>query len=302
MQHVMMPETPLARMMWKFVPGGAIREFPCSTSHPQPSVAYNAERPCMMSARDSVVGDGAWPPAFASVGAAAFSDRGQAGDASGARRSQAAPASVGAPALSSMGGCAFSKSGQAGAAASSPASSHTRLAGADAQQIPTSGIPSSTTRKSLSGVLRYESMDDTGRVWGVPNAGGRAQCLDCPKKAAPPSMRCEACQLAQMQGTPMPGTDLSVLRGAFSAALAGMPAKRRFDAETRFSLLYSDLECGKIAQPIQETLLKIARHLSEGSASEAAAEVRCLVAQHWQHHKDWLTGLRCLAAISLTAN
>lgn len=100
----------------------------------------------------------------------------------------------------------------------------------------------------------------------------------------------------------MPGTDLSVLRGAFTTALVILPAKKRFDAETRLALLYSHLESGKIAQPIQETLLKIARNLSEGSASEAAAQVRVLVAQHWQHHKDWLTGLKCLAAVSLLAN
>ena len=30
---------------------------------------------------------------------------------------------------------------------------------------------------------RKESRDAHGRVWGVPNAGGRGQCLDCPKKA-----------------------------------------------------------------------------------------------------------------------
>ena len=36
---------------------------------------------------------------------------------------------------------------------------------------------------TVPGSPRQESRDAHGRVWGVPNAGGRGQCLDCPKQA-----------------------------------------------------------------------------------------------------------------------
>eukprot|EP00930_Biecheleria_cincta_P051840 TRINITY_DN3704_c0_g1_i1.p1 TRINITY_DN3704_c0_g1~~TRINITY_DN3704_c0_g1_i1.p1 ORF type:complete len:265 (+),score=48.25 TRINITY_DN3704_c0_g1_i1:63-797(+) len=244
MHPVMMPETPLARMMWRFVPEDASREFRRSTS---------VDDSRTVPSHDSLAS------AFASAGALA--------------------------------------------------SSHIGLVGVAAQPKPDSrgrdtpaGVPSATRRKTPCGLLRYESVDETGRVWGMPNAGGKGQCLDCPKPSVPPSMRCEACQLAQTKGYPMAGNDLSALQGAFTMALASLPAKRRLDAETRLALLYSHLQCGQIAQPIQEALLKIASNLSDGSRSEAAAQVRGLVAHHWQQHKDWLTGLKCLAAVSLLAN
>ena len=34
-----------------------------------------------------------------------------------------------------------------------------------------------------SAARREASRDASGRVWGMPNAGGRGQCLDCPRKA-----------------------------------------------------------------------------------------------------------------------
>ena len=42
-----------------------------------------------------------------------------------------------------------------------------------------------------------ESRDAHGRVWGVPNAGGRGQCLDCPKQAG----RCWKRQEASWNGS-----------------------------------------------------------------------------------------------------
>merc|ERR1719297_564550 len=69
---------------------------------------------------------------------------------------------------------------------------------------------------------RYESEDlVTGRVWGTPGAFGRGQCLDCPKKAAPPSARREARQgrRAKTLHEPMPAEALQQVRMAFDRLL-----------------------------------------------------------------------------------
>ncbi|CAE7604113.1 unnamed protein product [Symbiodinium sp. CCMP2592] len=102
-----------------------------------------------------------------------------------------------------------------------------------------------------SAVASYESRDSTGRVWGVPNAGGRGQCLDCPNKAALPSNRCKDCQLRRGRGTPM--QDLSALRPALDAAARRRPDRQAL-VDARLRVLYEKLQDGQIADEIQHKL------------------------------------------------
>merc|ERR1719210_2251441 len=73
-------------------------------------------------------------------------------------------------------------------------------------------------------IAQYKSKDpQTGRIWGVPSAFGRGQCLDCPNKADPPSTRCVSCQVKLVQAScqPMPPDILQQVQDAFDALLKG---------------------------------------------------------------------------------
>jgi len=149
-------------------------------------------------------------------------------------------------------------------------------------------------------IARYESKDPaTGRVWGMPSAFGRGQCLDCPKKAAPPSARCEACQvrLAQTLYEPMPTESLEQVRKAFDSRLeCTAHAKKREDIIERLRVLIVALQEGRISQPVQAHLLELARAISVTDLCEANRLCTVLIAKHWDEHREWLQGLKRLLA------
>merc|ERR1712232_173010 len=73
-------------------------------------------------------------------------------------------------------------------------------------------------------VEKYLSKDSsTGRVWGMPSAFGKGQCSDCPAKAMPPHMRCEACQKIHQSRLypPMAEADVRGLRDALQPLRVG---------------------------------------------------------------------------------
>mmetsp|Transcript_119557 Transcript_119557/g.194453 ORF Transcript_119557/g.194453 Transcript_119557/m.194453 type:complete len:247 (+) Transcript_119557:88-828(+) len=139
---------------------------------------------------------------------------------------------------------------------------------------------------------RYESVDSTGRVWGMPSAFGGGQCLDCPNKAVPPSMLCETCQLKASQGQPMTTDDLRQLQDPLNALLQSFSGKKHEDIARRLDQLYLLLRAGKIAEPIQTKLLLFAKALSANDRTEATKQVTVISAEHWDQHKQWLTGLK----------
>ncbi|CAK0841373.1 unnamed protein product, partial [Prorocentrum cordatum] len=142
-------------------------------------------------------------------------------------------------------------------------------------------------------VARYRSRDAaTGRVWGMPSAFGRGQCLGCPAKCAPPSTRCQACQLVRARGAPMQADQLRALR----LALDGAPLARQPDVARRLQGLYSKLQGGQIPEDAQAQLLRAAGAIGSGDAAAARRACAELSAEHWDQHKDWLRGLRCLAS------
>jgi len=139
---------------------------------------------------------------------------------------------------------------------------------------------------------RYESVDSTGRVWGMPSAFGGGQCLDCPNKAVPPSMLCETCQHKASQGQPMTTDDLRQLQDPLNALLQSFSGKKHEDIARRLDQLYLLLRAGKIAEPIQTKLLLFAKALSANDRTEATKQVTVISAEHWDQHKQWLTGLK----------
>ncbi|CAE7892351.1 unnamed protein product [Symbiodinium necroappetens] len=148
-------------------------------------------------------------------------------------------------------------------------------------------------------VASYESRDSTGRVWGVPNAGGRGQCLDCPNKAALPSNRCKDCQLRRGRGTPM--QDLSALRPALDAAARRRPDRQAL-VDARLRVLYEKLQNGQIADEIQQKLFRFADALGAGHEKDAQAVLQELVAEYWQQHKYWISGLKWTHARHLSSS
>jgi len=156
---------------------------------------------------------------------------------------------------------------------------------------------SATASKPEVVVARYESVDaETGRVWGMPNAGGRGQCLDCPKKAALPSKRCVECQLAYAKvGEAMPAKDQERLQSVLDELVQAVPEAKRGDILTRLQFLKAYLS-GEVQQPVQLTLLGIADAVSAGDRVAAQRQVAWLAANHWDHHKAWIVALRCLLA------
>eukprot|EP00418_Pyrodinium_bahamense_P026298 CAMPEP_0179149926 /NCGR_PEP_ID=MMETSP0796-20121207/72670_1 /TAXON_ID=73915 /ORGANISM="Pyrodinium bahamense, Strain pbaha01" /LENGTH=257 /DNA_ID=CAMNT_0020850829 /DNA_START=11 /DNA_END=782 /DNA_ORIENTATION=- len=147
-------------------------------------------------------------------------------------------------------------------------------------------------------VTRYESVDPlTGRVWGMPSAFGRAQCRDCPEKAAPPSDRCVCCQrcLAEAVHEPMESEALQQLKGAFDGLLARPSGRPRDDVAGRLRKLYAQLEKGRIPRPVQEQLLEVTAAVLAKNVTEARKACSRIAAQHWSEHKAWLTGLEAFS-------
>merc|ERR1740122_261743 len=87
-------------------------------------------------------------------------------------------------------------------------------------------------------VARYESIDPvTGRVWGVPSAFGRGQCLECPNKASPPSNKCRACQ---SRSNPLMHAEvIERVKIVLDKRLLHIQERSRADVAHRLGLLYA---------------------------------------------------------------
>eukprot|EP00401_Gymnodinium_catenatum_P043517 CAMPEP_0117622336 /NCGR_PEP_ID=MMETSP0784-20121206/88088_1 /TAXON_ID=39447 /ORGANISM="" /LENGTH=225 /DNA_ID=CAMNT_0005426271 /DNA_START=268 /DNA_END=946 /DNA_ORIENTATION=- len=126
-------------------------------------------------------------------------------------------------------------------------------------------------------VACYESRDASGRVWGMPSAFGRGQCLSCPNKAAPPSLWCEKCQLASAAGCEMSDHDLQCLQRSLNILLQELTGRAHDDIAKRLGQLYSKLTAGGIAMSIQDSLLDIARAIEakdRATASRIASSLK----------------------------
>lgn len=151
-------------------------------------------------------------------------------------------------------------------------------------------------------VARYASVDPhTGRVWGVPSAFGKGQCLNCPGRAAPPSTLCVACQLSRAQTVhdPMPKGQFQSLRSAFGALLEDVPdgpGKEKSIVAQRLDQLYTKLKAGRIEPEIQAQLAEIVNALAANDRVAANRKLQVISAQHWEQQKDWLIGVRRLLA------
>lgn len=146
-------------------------------------------------------------------------------------------------------------------------------------------------------IARYASRDPlTGRVWGVPSAFGKGQCIDCPRRCAPPSMRCVDCQIAAAHQTcePMEAHDFQQLQIAFATAFATCSSLKRGNIEKRINQLYSRLQAGKISVSVQAQLLGISQALSSNNHAAAAKSVALISAENWNEHKEWIVGLKQL--------
>merc|ERR1719201_1963975 len=118
----------------------------------------------------------------------------------------------------------------------------------------TMSIANSCLRKQKELGTPYRSVDPmTGRVWGVPNAGGRGQCFDCPGRAMANNKRCESCLRAMAQAVyeKISPDDLKRLQYAFDAALGRLSGSKHKDTSQRIQLLYGQLQAGKISPAIQ---------------------------------------------------
>jgi len=145
-------------------------------------------------------------------------------------------------------------------------------------------------------IAKYASHDPvTGRVWGVPNAGGRGQCVDCPNRCAPPSNRCVDCQIrfAQMRYTPMSADELGSFQAALAPLLDALPGKQQLDRE-RLGHLYTILQEGRLSPACQTEILAIAQAIRGNDKVSADRLLAGLVKQHWEHHKEWLAALKRL--------
>merc|ERR1719221_1405870 len=112
--------------------------------------------------------------------------------------------------------------------------------------------------------------------------------------AAPPSMRCEACQLRLVQDDPMSLDDVNLVRGSFNHLLATMSGKAREDIAQRLDRLCSKLQGGQIARPVQSNLMCIAELIATGDNLKATQVLASISAEHWNLHKDWIVGVRRL--------
>lgn len=143
---------------------------------------------------------------------------------------------------------------------------------------------------------RYASRDQTGRVWGVPSAFGRGQCLGCPAKAAPPSMRCLACQCKAAAGIPMPAEQLQALQRALGSLLVHLAPGLLKDVAERLGRLYNLASSGALPPATQAKLAEIANAIDAKNMGFAGKCVAAMVVEHWNSHKDWLIGLKRLVS------
>eukprot|EP00927_Polykrikos_kofoidii_P040252 TRINITY_DN34444_c1_g1_i1.p1 TRINITY_DN34444_c1_g1~~TRINITY_DN34444_c1_g1_i1.p1 ORF type:complete len:254 (-),score=22.97 TRINITY_DN34444_c1_g1_i1:32-682(-) len=191
-----------------------------------------------------------------------------------------------------------------------PGQVHVDVTVMSSQSYHTSPLPSSplvdqvTTFNSENVVRRYESKDPvTGRVWGMPNAGGRGQCFQCHQRAAPPSRFCVSCQMSEAQRLHevMPENELRFVRESFNGLLECYHgnAKLKGDVAGRLSLLHAELQAGKIAQSVQAKLLEISRALTVKDFEKAHAVCAALVSEYWEKHRHWLIGVKQLVSIRI---
>lgn len=156
-----------------------------------------------------------------------------------------------------------------------------------------SGQDMSSSVSSSVHIEKYKSKDsETGRVWGMPSAFGRGQCLDCPAQALPPHKRCEACQkIEQSRSYPcMAEDDLRDLMDAFQALRSGPVS----DAWPQVQELCSLLRGGKISEPVQVSLRGVAKAVSEDRRSDAEVLLSSLAREDWNQRKRWLRALQRL--------
>jgi hypothetical protein len=152
------------------------------------------------------------------------------------------------------------------------------------------------------GGRKYQSIDPkTGRVWGAPNAGGRAQCSECPGMAMSTSTRCEVCwrALSEKDYTPMGQCELAEVQLFFDKAteLKKLPERQLADTKQRLEFLRSQLKCGKICPDIQTNLLLVARAIAEKRFVEAKKLLSRLSTKYWEMHKDWLVVVQRLLSM-----
>merc|ERR1712232_1239181 len=133
----------------------------------------------------------------------------------------------------------------------------------------------------VASCAKYESKDVDGRVWGMPSAFGRGQCLDCPNKAAPPSVLCKACQLAASWAMPMPAEELLSIQSALNDLLAATTGKDRETIAPRLQELYDKLHAGSITQAVQAKVMSLAASVSAGDKDNAKKCMADISAQHW---------------------
>jgi len=144
-------------------------------------------------------------------------------------------------------------------------------------------------------VACYESVDPvTGRVWGMPNAFGRGQCMDCPNKASPPSNKCRACQ--SRSNSLMPAAAIEQVKMVLDKRLPHIHERIRADVAQRLGLLYADMKTGRIEQTLQGQLQALAEAIEAQDSPEAHRLTATMVSQHWQQHKAWLKGIKSLLA------
>merc|ERR1719361_514143 len=98
--------------------------------------------------------------------------------------------------------------------------------------------------QTVGSVSEYKSRDrQTGRIWGVPSAFGRGQCLDCPNKASPPSNKCYDCQ--SRCNMPMPAGAFEQVKMVLDNRLPHIHERSCADVARRLGLLYVDLKTGR---------------------------------------------------------
>mmetsp|Transcript_39795 Transcript_39795/g.72274 ORF Transcript_39795/g.72274 Transcript_39795/m.72274 type:complete len:261 (+) Transcript_39795:106-888(+) len=157
------------------------------------------------------------------------------------------------------------------------------------------------------GIMRYRSRDATGRVWGMPSAGGEGQCVDCPAHAVPPSIRCVRCQLrvSHERHEILPEQELqetcqtfhNLLRQA-SSRTSGH-GKRQEDISKRLRLLEEKLWAGKVPKSMQLQLRDAACAIRQGNPVDGGRLCSSIGKEQtlWHAHKDWLLGIKHLLSL-----
>lgn len=148
----------------------------------------------------------------------------------------------------------------------------------------------------------YRSVDPvTGRVWGMPNSGGRGQCFDCPNRAMPGNHRCQSClrALADKVHERMSPEDVAELKRCFDDVLARLPVSKKKDTADRLQELYFQLQAGRISPDIQSQLLQTAQAFAAKDTIVADRTVKALSTQHWEVHKEWLIAVKRLLIVNV---